>query len=154
MSDSAREFSPEILQPLLAAGWTPERRVGIDHWLRQLLGEGNQVFPAATAFLENFGGIRLSAAPVTNRAFNPGKTVFDPIDAGSEIDRIQDWERDHALRLFPVGSAFNGHFVLLISDDGRFFAGNDESLVLVGNDLEQALRMLIYAPHHMPVLEP
>jgi SUKH-3 immunity protein of toxin-antitoxin system len=148
------DFPDDVRLPLEAAGWFRERRVLADRWIAPLEEEGNRCFPRARDFLERFGGLEFEALPYIERAFNPSRTLLDPLRAASgEFDRIEGWQKDHGLRLFPVGYAFGEYFILLIAPDETFYAGSDESFVLVGTGATDCFRQLLYAPRHLIVLE-
>lgn len=155
MPPEATDFPDDILTPMKAAGWFPGRRVSIEHWVSALEAEGLQAFSAARAYLETFGGLSFISIPSKSRSFNPGTTRLDPVlAAAGEGDRIQDWESEHDVKLFPVGNAFDEYYILMITPEEAFYAGSyDGELAIVGHSVVDTFRQLLYAPLKLEHLE-
>jgi hypothetical protein len=140
-------FADDVLHALERSGWTEARRVTATLWIAALERDGNRAFPLARDFLERFGGLVLDARPRPDRAFNPGRTLLDPVRAAvGEHDRIAGWQADHGLVLFPVGYAFDDYAILMITPDEAFYAGTDTQLLRLGKGTPACLRMLLFAP--------
>jgi hypothetical protein len=90
---------------LRLAGWRPGRRI-----LKQLkLPPSFQLFPAAEAFLTEFGGLTFR-----NRS---GYTKLDPSEASEIIHEIKEYEKLVGRRLFPIGIVEGGDTVFILMDD-------------------------------------
>jgi hypothetical protein len=77
--------------------------------------------------------------------FFPSKIIFDPTLTGSgEFDRVDSWQQELGLTLFPLGEVFD-QYILLMADTGRIFACTDDVLDILGDSFEAAMELLIFA---------
>jgi hypothetical protein len=136
-------LSPVTESLVRAAGWTPDRQTDISTYVKSLAGEGYTIPTTVSSFLSSFGGLRVRhphhRVPGTDDSFH-----FDPIRAVSRNfkENIDAFADRIGRPVVPVGEAFTDYMVLLMSADGRFFAGLDDLLVFVGNDPAEALETL------------
>jgi hypothetical protein len=130
-------FDPQVDTVLRKFGWTPDRRVPVEHWVESLTADGYTVHDAALPFLRNLGGLRVEPP-------NGGDAiVFDPLWAHGEFDRIAAWQAQHGLVLFPVGQVL-AYYMLFVAADGSVYVGMDEDLYVLGGNMNQALYKLIF----------
>ena len=114
----------------------------MERWRRELEGPGGFVrFPAATAALAEFGGLRVEqgGAGVTS-----ARETFelDPTLAVGEADRFARFESIVGRRLYPLGEAGGGQYFLAISEDGQVF-GVGDSIFDIGRTISEAIENLI-----------
>jgi hypothetical protein len=142
-------LSEPVERCLRAAGWTPARRVKTSKWLRQLAREGYVAVPSARPILGSLGGLTIDPPEEDDQAFTPEPFDFLPVNAASgERDAVALWERILGQALFPLGGAF-GYMVLLVAEDGQVVAGETDTVHLVGENIDDALEVLIRA-HRRP----
>lgn len=124
---------------LHAAGWVPGRRVDVDGFRTGLQAQGQDLHPAAAAFLMSYGSLRLTPSPYA--VFH-----FDPLEALR--NRVPAWVKDYGRRvgspLCTIGEAGSGHLILAMSPEGKVYAGFDEELFLIGDSPERALEALVH----------
>jgi hypothetical protein len=139
------QFSAEVEQILRQAGWFPTRSVPVSQWVEPLVEVGYKPFPVAIRILENLGGLEITPPTSESNLFFPSKIVFDPVyAASSEFDRVEKWQRDYGLVLFPLGE-YDPLFILLCAEDGRIFGGREKRFDLLGDTIEDALELRIFA---------
>lgn len=135
-------FDPDTERVLRSAGWSETRSVPTAGWVGTLAREGLRVFPAAERLLANLGGLSVTPPPDEHRVFMPDPFTLDPVRAASgEADRIELWQEQFGLTLYPLGECFL-HMILLTDPGGRIFAGTRGTFVLVGNSIEEAMAVL------------
>lgn len=139
------KFTPEAEEVLRRSGWAPSRSVVIEAWTDRLAYEGYALTPGAARILENFGGLEITPPKNDFNLFFPSKIVFDPIIAASgEFDRVDSWQRDLQTTLYPLGEVLE-QFILLFAQTGRIYACTDGVLDILGENLEEAMELLIFA---------
>jgi hypothetical protein len=144
--------SPEVDRCLRTAGWTPSRQVETSGWLTQLSSEGYTVVAAARPILQSLGGLTIFPVEEDDQAFTPQPFDFCPLDAGSgQRDLVELWEKRLGQPLLPLGQAF-GYMTLLVAGDGRILAGETDTLHLIGQDIDEALEVMITAKRAPTVL--
>lgn len=81
--------------------------------------------------------------------------LIDPVAVGSTNKEIVDWYGEAVgARLFPIGLADRGHLLLMMAEDGRFFAGFDDYLGYAGNSGAELFgRIRVSALEQVPVPE-
>jgi hypothetical protein len=91
--------------------------------------------------MATFDGLRLDLDLPAGRS----DAVFDVKGAIAETygSWVEEYEARIAARLAPIGSAHHGHMVLMLADDGGFYAGFDDYLFHLGSDLSEALLSLM-----------
>ena len=126
-------FSSETQRALIAAGWTPDRRVGIQHWVSALAAEGFRIHAAAERFLSEFGGLAVdvkgSGLTVSREPFS-----FYPTSCSGEEDRISEWGDDLGKSFYPVGELGQRSFFLVIDEQGDIYLMMDRVGVLGNGD--------------------
>jgi hypothetical protein len=113
-----KRFPADLETVLRAAGWSPNRRVGLDAWRVSLSEFGWH--GAAERFLQEFGGLRVAVAgPGVNVARAPFE--FDPEGAVGEEERFAELSDVFGRKFFPIGELANGEFFLGIDENGILY---------------------------------
>ncbi len=132
-------FSDETRRSLLAAGWTPERRVPIRGYVALLRREGYLASRPVHRFLRRYGGLALYPG-------TPGELHFDPARA---VQTIQSYEvracsERVGARLCVIGEAGVAVSVLFIDERGQVYLVTEdviERVASTGDDAVEALCM-------------
>lgn len=111
--EDVTDFSPEVRESLLKAGWAPGRAVDTSTWTVTFAESGLPAHAAAEEFLAEFGG--LSFSPMDDWSMGAW-FEFDPGLCVGEEDRFLEWGAELGSRLLPLGEL----------DGGRYFLGIDE----------------------------
>jgi hypothetical protein len=136
------EISPYFGELLRSAGWTPERRVEVNEWVRTLEQEGFATNPQALAVLESVGRLVVRMPPAGISPYTH-ELRFEPVRAATgESDRAEDWKKELGVDLFPIGEEMTSGNVLWIGSDGRFYYGRGFGLYLLGDSLRTAMDQL------------
>ncbi|MEU5260407.1 SUKH-3 domain-containing protein [Amycolatopsis sp. NPDC021455] len=118
------EFSPGILDVLVAAGWRADRHVDVDGWRAGLAEDGLRMHAAAEAFLASFGGLKIDVrGPGVSCAREPFE--LNPLLASGEGDRFIDWGAETGKSLFPVGEFGEGRLFLAIDENSQIYGLSD-----------------------------
>jgi hypothetical protein len=102
------------------AGWTEDRRWSTDGISDRLEGRGFTLFPAAAAFLERYGGLRVKGGATHWR----GTVIYfhtDPDDVATDRSWIPEWEQVTGTRVFPIGTTAYDDYLLIMDEHGRVF---------------------------------
>lgn len=142
-------FSNDVSAAFEAAGWSPDRRVSTDQWVRDLTAEGFTLHPRAIALLENVGGLTVVPPKLPTNVYNPEKIFFDPLRASGEFDRVEYWERYLETHLSPIAE-LSGGAIVVIAEDGRIFTCWDVVLWWDGDSFEDAVENTLVAAHRRP----
>jgi hypothetical protein len=139
-------FSSELEQVLRRCGWSPERRVPVRRWTEVLIQEGFVPIDRALLILESFGGLTITPPiPLDKTLFLPQPFTFDPILAATgEYDRVADWQERFNVRVFPLAAIGQGGMILF-ADDGRIIDAWADNFNVLGQDLQEALEVLVFA---------
>jgi hypothetical protein len=90
-------------------------------------------------------GLTIIPPPDKANLFFPGPFTFDPVQAASgEFDRVEMWQGECQASLFPIADSGQGE-ILLYADDGRILSGWMRNLDLLGQGMEEALELLVFA---------
>jgi SUKH-3 immunity protein len=138
-------FDEDTKTVLRSAGWSELRSVSVDYWVTTLSEEGFTPSPCAIKVLRNLGGLMIKPPRDAQRVFLPDPISLDPVKAASgEFDRVEIWQEDYGLSLFPLAEVFL-YAILLIEPQGRVFAGSASGFLLVGASIEAAMAVLTLA---------
>jgi hypothetical protein len=105
---------------LADAGWTEDRRWPTDGLADRLKGRGFSLFPAANAFLERYGGLRVRGGTTHWR----GTEIYfhtDPDDVATDSSWILEWEQVTGTRVVPIGTTAYAEYLLIMDEHGRVF---------------------------------
>ncbi len=139
---------PDSVQAVLRQeGWTPERRIPIQHWVSQLVNHGFSVLPEAESILENMGELQIIPTKTSNDAFLAEETHFDPIaEVISEFDVVAFWQEQLGTPLTPLGMLYPSESILLIGANGHVYAAWGNIIWECGDSFADALEnTLVFA---------
>ena len=139
--DESLSPSSEAEAILKQAGWSPDRSADISEWVETLNREGNDVFPAARAIMESFGGLHLR-----HRGFGgPARYDFEinPDSWYGEREHLALVEDLLQTRVCPIGET-SGSALLALLSDGRVIEEMDGTVFLVGTNWREALDNRIF----------
>jgi hypothetical protein len=133
-------LSHSTVTSLIDAGWSPDRRVQINHWVEQLTAEGYTMHDHVKDILEKYGGLVVKPVRGAHASgYIATELDFDPVYAGSgEFDRVDYWQQRLGLLLSPLGEHGDGGLVLL-ANDGGVFRCRDDHILYMGSTFEEAL---------------
>ena len=138
-------FDPRVEEVLRTAGWFPGRSVQTSQWVDPLVAVGYKPLRIAIGILENLGGLEIKPPLSESNVFYPSTIIFDPVyAASSEFDRIQKWEAEYGLALFPLGE-YDPSYILLCSGGGEIFGAREQWFYFLGKSIEEALEVRILA---------
>ena len=130
------------------AGRARSEQCRIDEWVEMLAGLAVSPIPGAIDVLRNFGGLTITPPTSKLNKFSPEQFTFDPVLAASgEVDRIEYWQEQHNVRLYPLAAAGQGSMILYC-DGGKIVKGWQAHFNLLGNDLSGALELLVFAQRY------
>lgn len=136
---------PVVRASLEEAGWSSDYRHDTSEWDQALRLEGFSVTLPALKALTELGGLTVIPPRRDGGAFGSGPIVMDPLLAASgEADRIKHREAQLGLALCPVGEWMN-EYVLLVAEDGSVIAETSFQVLHLGDNLADALRLMIVA---------
>jgi len=128
---------------LVAAGWREDRRWDTRGVAERLQRRGFELFPAAQAFLERYGGLYALGDTTVWRGT---LTYFhtDPDEAATDPSWIDGRERATGTRVFPIGSTEYDDYILIMDEHGRIF-GMDMYLEMTywADDAEGPLEIVL-----------
>lgn len=140
MDASDRRWSPETEQVLLAAGWYPNRDVGID--LLGLTGSTEpEMLPIARRVLAEFGGLVIGGGGAGVSSAR-SQVTMDPSLAAGMNDSFAELQSVVGARLAPLGEVDGGHAILLVSELGALYIMFDDILE-VAPTVDEGLERLI-----------
>lgn len=136
-------FGSRTLRCLQSAGWTGTYRMDASAIAKSLRDLGITVFPAWMAFVERFGGLRLTYPHFRDPTISD-HCHFDAVAAANGIfpDRLKAWELRLGLPLGPIGEAFHDHMTLVMTPSGDVYAGMDDVLCRIARSGEEAVDAL------------
>src|SRR5215213_3171803 len=102
--DNRFKFDVDTQRVLRSAGWTEDRFVSADKWIRELTQRGAITFPLANRILENLGGLEIHPPHDPRELFMPSEILLNPSCVASEFDRVDLWQNEYSLTLFPLAS--------------------------------------------------
>lgn len=138
-------FSAEVQEILRASGWTPDHRAAVSGWLQELEEAGFSPSPLATELLEALGGIKVVPRQGEGCAFFSAAITFDPLlEASADYEDLLEWADEYSLTLFPVGLTDDG-IRILVSPEGKFFGAMSDMFFGYGEDVGEAMDILILA---------
>lgn len=139
----ARSFSERTARLLSQAGWSPHRTVDASQAVAYLRSDGYAVFATVERFLSVFFGL------VVRYPHYKDPTVVDRMHFDAEAaarnvfpETVGGWASLVRTALCPIGEAFRENMTLLMSEQGKVYAGRDDLLLEVGSDAEEAIEAL------------
>lgn len=143
--------SPQTLQLLADAGWTPNRQLDearLKRHLRDLEAHGFFISPRIVETIRCFGGLQLYYS-LYSQAPNPSEIgtidiLIEPTQALKHYaDSIEDYEAFLGERLCEIGSFDKGHFAILVNEQGAVYTGIDDDYAYMGESLLEAIDRLV-----------
>ncbi|GGR47567.1 hypothetical protein GCM10010497_58680 [Streptomyces cinereoruber] len=139
-------LSEDLLEALIASGWSAGRKVDTGQWVEPLEGEGYRSHPLAEEVLATVGG--LSIEPV-NRVgpnfMNDEPYNFDPLAAGTgqrdlaiEVESVLDGD------YFPIGEWLS-YSSVFVEARGRVVAAGMGWIWEIGSTFEESLGLAVCA---------
>ena len=127
---------------LAAAGWIEGRVVDVSSYKAMCASEGYSMLEKALQFVESFGGLEgkhKAYRSATDMTFN-----FDPCKAlrNTSKARIDAYAERFGEDMAPVGEAFGGHLVLMVSEKGAILGGYDDYLAELGETIEDGVNAI------------
>jgi hypothetical protein len=135
--------NPSILEALCGSGWTEDREVEIDTWVRELEAEGYEMNANARTVLSSLGGLTIQPIPSESQVYQPLPVRFEPLLL-KWLPRPTAWERELGITLSPLGECYDDSS-LFVGDDARLYANWDTILECLGDDFEDSLATLLLA---------
>lgn len=128
---------------LESVGWRPDRRYRTEEIAKRLKARGFELFPAAAAFLERYGGLS-AQGDTTHRRSSGIYFHTNPDDVATDRSWIANWEQATGTRVFPIGTTAYDEYVLIMDEHGRVF-GADMYLELTywADDAEELLDIVL-----------
>ncbi|WP_257032021.1 SUKH-3 domain-containing protein [Paenibacillus sp. E222] len=125
---------------LSEAGWFAEREIEIKHYVEFLKNDDYNIFERAIQFLKEYGGLKIQFK-------NPRKLDqylilnTDPEHAGESIFReLAARYEQHCNESFVIlGEIASIDMTWYIGSSGKFYGGNDDFLICLGDNFDEAL---------------
>ena len=110
------------------------------------LSEGYPLLEKALQFVECYGGLEGGHRAYRSTAIVPFS--FDPCRAlrHTAKERVDAYIARFGEDMVPVGEAFGGHLVLMVSEKGAILGGYDDYLAELGGTIEDGVNA-IFDPH-------
>lgn len=143
-------FPVQVAEVLRTAGWSEGRRtdaeaaMAVDIVREQIgrNGERSESFPAATAVLNEFGGIYvIQDGPGVDLARRP--FAIDPTDVAATTETLADLGKRLHTRLFPIGMEGDHDSILAVDETGKVYAIDHTGTWLLGDTIDAALITLV-----------
>jgi hypothetical protein len=147
MSD---RFPAQVAEVLRTAGWFEGRRTDAEaatavNMVRAQVGrngERSEPFAAATALLNEFGGIYvIQDGPGVHLRRRP--FAIDPTDVAATTETLTDLGKRLHARLFPIGMEGDHDSILAVDEAGKIFAIDHTGTWLLGDTIDAALITLV-----------
>lgn len=136
----------KTIEALKEAGWYPGRKINTKQMEDYLISVGYKVFPAATAFLEEFGMLELNVlnkraqisgigSAYKRHHTNPEKAIGGYYKEGS----FKQVEKYAGEKVIPVGEICNEGLMLFVTETGKICCETSK----LGNDAWEAWDCII-----------
>lgn len=132
-----------VLEILKKSGWYPNRKVSKPYCI-EVLRKKYETFKKLTSFITEYDELVITFDNPKNKSFK-SNLIIKPIIADSEIDTtiLKSYEIYTGLKLIPTAIIYEYSMIICISEIGSFFGGNDDWLIKLGDNFEEALSNLI-----------
>ncbi|GLX99126.1 hypothetical protein Hesp01_70760 [Herbidospora sp. NBRC 101105] len=136
----------DVLGALVAAGWSPERKVDAGQWVRPLTGEGYRAHPLAEEILAAVGGLSIEPVNMVGPNFtNDEPYNFDPIAAGSgQRSLAAEVEGVLGGNFFPIGEWLS-YSSVFVEAGGMVIATGMGWIWKLGSTFEESLELAVCA---------
>ena len=128
---------------LIQSGLYPNRKVSKPYCI-EVLRKKYKTFEKLTSFITEYDELVITFDNPKNKSFK-SNLIIKPIIADSEIDTtiLKSYEIYTGLKLIPTAIIYEYSMIICISEIGSFFGGNDDWLIKLGDNFEEALSNLI-----------
>ncbi|MBI4864977.1 MAG: SUKH-3 domain-containing protein [Candidatus Riflebacteria bacterium] len=125
---------------LRRAGWTESYRIDTGRFRQVLESRGYTVHRPVLEFLEQYGGLRVQMR-FLGRPDHVEHWHLDAEEAAGSFNvrDVHEMGLQVGAQLCPIGNACNGHWLLLMDERGRVFAGGEGDVTLLGDSGEAAI---------------
>lgn len=128
------------LEYLRRSGWSKERQVDISIYLKALIEDGYEINSLVEEFLKNYGGLEVKhhhtkdSTQMDKFHFNAEKATesYFPEVVEEYMERVNE-------KLVVVGMCRSEHMVVMLSHSGKMYAGFDEILLKLGDNIASGL---------------
>lgn len=133
----------KIIKILKKSGWYPNRKLPKSYCI-EVLSKKYDIFDKLISFIAEYNELVITFSNPKNKGFK-SNLIIKPIIADSEIDNtvLKSYETYTGLKLIPVAVIYEYSMIILISEIGSFFGGNDDWLIKLGNTFEETLANLV-----------
>ncbi|MFH9073548.1 SUKH-3 domain-containing protein [Streptomyces alboflavus] len=139
-------LSEDLLGALGAAGWSGDRKVDADRWVKPLEGEGHRSHPLAGEILASVGGLSIEPVNRVGPNFSNDEPYnFDPFAAGSgQRDLAAEVEGVLGGNYFPIGEWLS-YSSVFVEAGGRVVAVGMGWIWELGSTFEDSLELAVCA---------
>lgn len=134
---------------LSKAGWHEGRSVDYRPALDRLESEGHLLADWFASVVGEFDGLTLNL----KRNGRDDHVVLAPAEAGRRWypATIASYAERVGCLLLPIGYSYHEHLVLLVAEQGEWYAGYDEELWHIGDSADEAMECLFSGSGFDPV---
>jgi hypothetical protein len=118
---------------LYSAGWYSSRKISTHTIKIHLQEEGYYFHSCVDIFLSSFGNIKINYFDKHNITIEHINFYISKAIEDFFIDNIQEYNKYLNKELCLIGSIYNNNMALLMSEDGKVYAGVDNYLIWIGN---------------------
>jgi hypothetical protein len=136
-------FSTETRALLQQAGWSEDRCVDTSEYEKSLQSEGYPLHEVVLDFLKRFGGLRV-VYPHYRVKDEKDEFYINPTVAVADIGSgwVEEYSERVGVPLCVIGQAFSYHMTVVMAQDGKVYAGYDDTLIHVGDSGTDAIEAL------------
>lgn len=130
----------KTLEYLKASGWREDRKIDSTMYIKALKEDGYEINEVVESFLSNYGGLEVSH-PHHSEPTDMDKFHFNAKLATESCfpEVVEEYMERIGEKLVVVGRCSTEHMVVMISHSGRMYAGFDELLLKLGDNIEAGL---------------
>jgi len=139
----------EHVDRLSKAGWHEGRSVDHRPAVDRLESEGHLLADWFPSVVSEFDGLALSF----NRNGRDDQVVLEPAEAGRRWypATIASYAERVGCSLLPIGYSYHEHLVILVAEQGDWYAGYDDELWRIGGSAHDAMESLISGSGFDPI---
>lgn len=140
------KFSDQLVETLARkSGWSENRKVDSDALTNLIVMEGYQVLENVVEFMMNFDGLTILFENKRNGLKNDDiRFSFSQVIELDASEKIKaSYEERLGKKLIPIGSAYRGHLLLLMSDDCMVYGAYDTYFRKIGDSGFSAIEAIV-----------
>lgn len=131
-----------VMDVLRLSNWTEKREIDIDELEKHLIEKNFVVFEKAKDFLKEYGLLNIKFThPLDKRYTSEIKVDTKRLPISKSL--VDTYGKHFNKLMVPVAQYQLNSMTICISDDGMFYGGFDESVIVLGMNFEEALYNLI-----------